>query len=55
MPWRWCPCLRFLFRNKGVQPLLDAIVDYMPAPWTSPPSRVTPMTPNEEMDRMSLR
>ena len=25
------------YRNKGVQPLLDAIVDYMPAPTDIPP------------------
>ena len=25
------------FRNKGVQPLLDAIVDYLPAPTDIPP------------------
>ena len=27
------------YRNKGVQKLLDAIVDFMPSPWTSPLSR----------------
>ena len=33
------------YRNKGVQKLLDAIVDYMPAPWISPPSRVSTPRP----------
>ena len=27
------------YRNKGVQKPLDAIVDYMPSPWTFRPSR----------------
>ena len=25
------------FRNKGVQPLLDAIIDYLPSPLDIPP------------------
>ena len=33
------------YRNKGVQKLLDAIVDFMPSPWTFPPSRVSTLTP----------
>ncbi len=41
------------YRNKGVQPLLDAIVDYMPAPTDIPPIKgINPKT-DEEEDRPS--
>lgn len=37
------------YRNKGVQPLLDAIVDYMPSPIDIPPIKgVNPKTGEEE-------
>jgi elongation factor G len=37
------------FRNKGVQPLLDAVVDYLPSPTDIPPVRgVHPVTQKEE-------
>lgn len=37
------------YRNKGVQPLLDAIVDYMPAPTDIPPIKgINPKTDEEE-------
>ena len=37
------------YRNKGVQPLLDAIVDYMPAPTDIPPiAGVNPDTSEED-------
>jgi elongation factor G len=39
-------------RNKGVQPLLDAIVDYLPAPTDVPPmTGVNPYTKKEEERR----
>ena len=28
------------FKNKGVQPMLDAVIDYMPAPTDIPPVKV---------------
>ena len=38
------------FRNKGVQPLLDAVVDYLPSPLDIPPVEgVHPKTENKEI------
>ena len=39
------------FKNKGVQPLLDAIVDYLPSPTDLPPIRGTNVKGNEAMER----
>ncbi|MDD3260863.1 MAG: elongation factor G [Oscillospiraceae bacterium] len=39
------------YRNKGVQKLLDAIIDYMPAPTDVPAIRGTNPNTNEEEDR----
>ncbi len=37
-------CCGSAYRNKGVQKLLDAILEYMPAPTDIPPSRVLTWT-----------
>ena len=40
------------YRNKGVQPLLDAVVDYMPSPLDIPAIQGTdPTDPNIQMER----
>jgi elongation factor G len=38
-------------RNKGIQPLLDAIVDYLPSPLDLPPVRGTHPETGEELER----
>jgi elongation factor G len=39
------------FKNKGVQPLLDAVVDYLPAPIDLPPTVGTNLKGNETIER----
>ena len=40
-------------RNKGVHPLLDAVIDYLPSPLDVPPTRgVDPKDPNEILTRL---
>ena len=39
------------FKNKGVQPLLDAVVDYLPSPHDLPPVRGTNLRGDEEIER----
>ncbi|MBI5206631.1 MAG: elongation factor G [Candidatus Firestonebacteria bacterium] len=38
------------FKNKGVQPLLDAVIDYLPSPMDLPPVKgINPSTEKEEL------
>ncbi|MFZ6005908.1 MAG: elongation factor G [Actinomycetota bacterium] len=39
------------FKNKGVQPLLDAVVDYLPSPLDLPPTKGMNTKGNEELER----
>ncbi len=42
------------FKNKGVQPLLDAIIDFLPAPTDVPPIKgINPQTEEEEIRKVS--
>jgi len=39
------------FKNKGVQPMLDAVIDYLPSPIDVPPIKGTNMRGDEEITR----
>jgi elongation factor G len=39
------------FKNKGVQPLLDAVVDYLPSPIDLPPTKGMNLKGDEELER----
>ena len=39
------------FKNKGVQPMLDAVVDYLPSPLDMPPTQGTDMKGEEPIER----
>ena len=41
------------YKNKGVQPLLDAIVDYLPSPLDIPPVKGVAVDSDEEEERFS--
>src|SRR3984957_5340168 len=41
------------FKNKGVQPMLDAVVDYLPSPVDIPPTRGLDIKGIEELERVA--
>ncbi len=41
------------FKNKGVQPLLDAIVDFLPSPLDLPPTKGMNLKGDEELERQA--
>ena len=41
------------FKNKGVQPMLDAVVDFLPSPVDIPPTRGMDVKGMEELERMA--
>ena len=43
------------FKNKGVQPLLDAVVDFLPSPVDVPPMKGANPNTGEEIERLAQR
>ena len=41
------------FKNKGVQPMLDAVIDYLPSPTDLPPVKGVEVNANKELTRVS--
>ena len=41
------------FKNKGVQPMLDAVIDYLPSPLDLPPVKGVEVNGEAEMNRES--
>ena len=39
------------FKNKGVQPMLDAVIDFLPSPLDLPPVKGVTMDGEEELQR----
>ena len=51
----WYPILcGSAFKNKGVQPLLDAVVDYLPSPADIPPTHAIDLRTDQEVLRRPL-
>jgi len=50
---RFVPCFcGSAFKNKGIQPLLDAVVDFLPSPQDLPPIiGISPDDPDKELER----